>query len=84
MLAPHSVTTVDTEHCGCCEAMEFRVSREEGLCVSTRVCVCLSEGVIVGWIPSVCRVHTEGEIYSPVLKGYDLVIESSCCTSSDL
>jgi len=54
------------------------------VCEYSCVCVCLSEGVIVGWIPSVCRVHTEGEIYSPVLKGYDLVIESSCCTSSAL
>lgn len=75
MLAPHSVTTVDTEHCGCCEAMGVEIE-ERG-----RVCVCLSECVMVGWIPSVCCVHTEREIYSSALKGYGLVslyIHSHC------
>lgn len=29
MLAPHSVTTVDAEHCGRCVAAESRLRREE-------------------------------------------------------
>lgn len=53
MLAPHSVTTVDTEHCGRCEAMDLRLRGEEE-------CECVSECVIIGWIPSVCCVHTKG------------------------
>lgn len=43
MLGPHSVTTVDTEHCGRCETMESRLRGEE-----ERVCACVSEFVIVG------------------------------------
>lgn len=37
MLAPHSVTTVDAEHCGRCVAAESRLRREE-----ERVFVCAS------------------------------------------
>lgn len=35
----------------------------------------MAECVMVGWIPLVCCVHTEGEIYSSALKGYSLVME---------
>lgn len=45
MSAPHSVTTVDTEHCGRCETMESRLrGEEESVCAR----VCVSEFVIVG------------------------------------
>lgn len=61
MLAPHSMSTVDTEHCGRCEGdgVEERERESEEVCVE--VCV------TAGWILSVCYVHSKDEIYGSML-----------------